>query len=120
MSRPYFHPNPVRGGGAEQYIGVDHALTEPWPEESYNVRLVAHSDLNGWGDAFQIQIGKGIRRTRGGELGAVDQSATATGLRGTSAAKWLPACSHHSSSKLGIAVSELMMKNIGQPLHSAR
>ena len=48
MSRPYFHPNPVRGGGAEQYIGVDHALTEPWPEESHNVRLVAHSDLNGW------------------------------------------------------------------------
>lgn len=60
MSRPYYHPNPVRGGGPEQYIGVDHQLTEPWPEESRNVRLVAHSDLNGWGDAFQIQVGKGV------------------------------------------------------------
>jgi hypothetical protein len=60
MSRPYFHPNPIRGGGPEQYIGVEHQLTEPWPEESHNVRLVAHSDLNGWGDAFQIQVGKGI------------------------------------------------------------
>ena len=60
MSRPYYNPNPIRGGGPEAYIGVDHQLTEPWPEESRNVRLVAHSDLNGWGDAFQIQVGGGI------------------------------------------------------------
>ncbi len=60
MSRPYYNPNPVRGGGPEAYIGVDHQLTEPWPEEAHNVRLVAHSDLNGWGDAFQIQVGGGI------------------------------------------------------------
>lgn len=60
MSRPYYHPNPIRGGGPEAYIGVEHPLTQPWPEESRNVRLVAHSDLNGWGDAFQIQVGKGI------------------------------------------------------------
>lgn len=60
MSRPYYHPNPIRGGGGDAYIGVDHQLTEPWPEESRNVRLVAHSDLNGWGDAFQIQVGGGL------------------------------------------------------------
>ncbi|MCS0504753.1 LVIVD repeat-containing protein [Ancylobacter mangrovi] len=60
MSRPYFHPNPVRGGGGEQYIGVEHSLSEPWPEQAHNVRLVGHSPLNGWGDAFQIQVGKGI------------------------------------------------------------
>ena len=60
MSRPYYHPNPIRGGGGEQYKGVDHVLTEPWAEQSHNVRLVGHSDLNGWGDAFQIQVGKGI------------------------------------------------------------
>lgn len=60
MSRPYFHPNPIRGGGGDAYRGVDHQLTEPWPEDAWNVRLVGHSDLNGWGDAFQIQVGKGI------------------------------------------------------------
>jgi hypothetical protein len=60
MSRPYYHPNPVRGGGGAQYVNAEHALSEPWPEESHNVRLVGHSDLNGWGDAFQIQVGKGI------------------------------------------------------------
>ncbi|MBT5368049.1 MAG: hypothetical protein HOL05_08400, partial [Nitrospinaceae bacterium] len=60
MSRPYYKPDPIRGGGGDAYIGVDHQLTEPWPEESRNVRLVAHSDLNGWGDAFQIQVGGGF------------------------------------------------------------
>jgi len=60
MSRPYYKPDPIRGGGGDAYIGVDHQLTEPWPEESKNVRLVAHSDLNGWGDAFQIQVGGGL------------------------------------------------------------
>lgn len=60
MSRPYYRPNPIRGEGAQQYIGVEHQLTEPWPEESRNVRLVAHSELNGWGDAFQIAVGKGV------------------------------------------------------------
>ena len=60
MSRPYYHPNPIRGGGGEQYEGVDFVLNEPWPEESRNVRLVGHSELNGWGDAFQIQVGKGL------------------------------------------------------------
>ena len=49
-----------RGGGGDAYVGVDFVLNEPWAEESHNVRLVGHSDLNGWGDAFQIQVGKGI------------------------------------------------------------
>jgi len=60
VSRPTYHPNPIWGGGPEAYIGLDHQLTEPWPEQAHNVRLVGHSDLNGWGDAFQIQVGKGL------------------------------------------------------------
>ena len=60
MPKPWYHPNPIRGGGNDQYTGVDHVLTEPWKEEKRNVRLVAHSELNGWGDAFQIQVGGGI------------------------------------------------------------
>ena len=60
MPKPWYHPNPIRGGGNDQYTGVDHVLAEPWKEERRNVRLVAHSDLNGWGDAFQIQVGGGI------------------------------------------------------------
>ncbi|CAN5594779.1 hypothetical protein BH23CHL2_BH23CHL2_11790 [soil metagenome] len=43
---------------------------EPWPEQSHNVRLVGHSDLNGWGDAFQIQVRDGICYVAGsGEAG---------------------------------------------------
>jgi len=60
VSRPYYRPNPIRGAGGEQYEGVDYVLNEPWAEEAHNVRLVAHSDLNGWGDAFQVQVGKGV------------------------------------------------------------
>lgn len=60
MPKPWYHPNPIRGGGNDQYTGVDHVLAEPWKEEKRNVRLVAHSELNGWGDAFQIQVGGGI------------------------------------------------------------
>ncbi len=33
---------------------------EPWREEKKDVSLVGHSDLNGWGDAFQIQVNRGI------------------------------------------------------------
>ena len=60
MSRPPYFAKPVKGGVEQQYDGAAHQLTEPWKAESKNVRLVAHSDLNGWGDAFQIQVGKGI------------------------------------------------------------
>ena len=60
MPKPSYHPNPIRGGGNDAYTGVDHVLSEPWPEDCHNTRLVAHSDLNGWGDAFQIQVGGGI------------------------------------------------------------
>jgi hypothetical protein len=43
---------------------------EPWPEQSHNVRLVGHSDLNGWGDAFQIQVRNGLCYVAGsGEAG---------------------------------------------------
>ena len=43
---------------------------EPWTELSHNVRLVGHSDLNGWGDAFQIQVRDGLCYVAGsGEAG---------------------------------------------------
>lgn len=43
---------------------------DPWPEQSHNVRLVGHSDLNGWGDAFQIQVRDGLCYVAGsGEKG---------------------------------------------------
>ena len=43
---------------------------DPWPEERHNVRLVGHSDLNGWGDAFQIQVRDGLCYVAGsGEAG---------------------------------------------------
>ena len=43
---------------------------EPWPEQRHNVRLVGHSDLNGWGDAFQIQVRDGLCYVAGsGESG---------------------------------------------------
>ena len=47
MKRPYYKPDPV--GGPEQYIGAEHKLNEPWAEQAHNVKLVGHSDLNGWG-----------------------------------------------------------------------
>ena len=60
MSRPYYKIDPITGGGPAQYISAEHKLNEPWAEQSHNVKLVGHSDLNGWGDAFQIQVSKGI------------------------------------------------------------
>lgn len=60
MSRPWYKPDPKGIGGPESYLYADHKLTEPWPEQAHNVRLVGHSDLNGWGDAFQIQVGNGF------------------------------------------------------------
>jgi len=58
VSRPEFIEKAVRG--AAQYTNAPHTLSEPWPERAKNVKLVGHSDLNGWGDAFQIQVRKGI------------------------------------------------------------
>ena len=58
MSRPYYEPPTAEG--PMQYVNAKYALTEPWPEQAHNVKLVGQSDLNGWGDAFQIQVGKGI------------------------------------------------------------
>ena len=60
MSRPYYKTDPITGGGPAQYISAEHKLSEPWKEQAHNVKLVGHSDLNGWGDAFQIQVSKGI------------------------------------------------------------
>jgi hypothetical protein len=45
-------------GAPHQNAGA--ASAEPWPEEARNVRLVGHSDLNGWGDAFQIHVRNGL------------------------------------------------------------
>jgi hypothetical protein len=57
MSRPYYDPNPV--SGPEQYTNAEYTLKEPWKEQAKGLRLVGHSDLNGWGDAFQIKVIKG-------------------------------------------------------------
>ena len=43
-------------------------LTEPRKEEAKNMRLVGHSDLNGWGDAFQIRVKDGICYVMGAGL----------------------------------------------------
>lgn len=58
MPKPYFKPNAVMN--ASQYIGAPSSLTGPRKEEKKNVRLLAHSDLGGWGDAFQIQVRQGL------------------------------------------------------------
>jgi hypothetical protein len=58
VSRPHYEPHAT--GGASQYTNAPHALKEPWPEEAKNVRLVGHSDLGGWGDAFQIHVKNGV------------------------------------------------------------
>ncbi|HCI02839.1 MAG TPA: hypothetical protein DE276_06525, partial [Oceanospirillaceae bacterium] len=60
LSRPYYKTDPITGGGPAQYISAEHKLSESWKEQAHNVKLVGHSDLNGWGDAFQIQVSKGI------------------------------------------------------------
>jgi hypothetical protein len=46
--------------GPDQYAKAANKLTTPWKEEAKGLRLVGHSDLNGWGDAFQIRVNKGI------------------------------------------------------------
>ena len=43
MNKPYYKPDPV--GGAEQYVGAEHTLNEPWEEQAHNVKLVGHSNL---------------------------------------------------------------------------
>ena len=53
MTKPYFDENKPE----TEYPSI---LTEPRPEEAKNVRLVAHSDLNGWGDAFQVRVRDGL------------------------------------------------------------
>ena len=58
MSRPHYNENTPRG--ATQYDNAPHTLSDPWPEQAHNVRLVGHSDLNGWGDAFQVRVRDGI------------------------------------------------------------
>ena len=58
MSRPAYDRTWV--AGPEQYRGAEHRLTTPWKEQAKGLRLVGHSDLNGWGDAFQIRVNKGI------------------------------------------------------------
>lgn len=50
----------IDDGGISQYIGARSIFTGPRKEEKKNVRLVAHSDLEGWGDAFQIQVRDGL------------------------------------------------------------
>ncbi len=60
MSRPYYEPNIVRGKA--QYDNAPTDLTGPREEEKWNVRLVAHTDLDGWDDAFQVRVRDGMRQ----------------------------------------------------------
>jgi hypothetical protein len=53
-------PRLVDDGGIGDYQRASTLLTGPRPEEKKNVRLVGHSDLDGWGDAFQIQVRDGL------------------------------------------------------------
>lgn len=58
MTRPAYSRTWV--AGPEQYENAPYTLKAPWKDEARNVRLVGHSDLNGWGDAFQVRVSKGI------------------------------------------------------------
>ena len=58
MSRPPYAREWT--AGPDQYAKAANKLTTPWKEEAKGLRLVGHSDLNGWGDAFQIRVNKGI------------------------------------------------------------
>jgi hypothetical protein len=61
MTKPYFDtPKPE----AE----CTSNLSAPRKEEAKNVRLVGHSDLSGWGDAFQIRVKDGICYVMGSGL----------------------------------------------------
>ncbi|GAB4065251.1 hypothetical protein KHC28_02345 [Ancylobacter sonchi] len=61
MNKPYFL-KPVPEAEAHS------VLTGPRPEEARNVRLVGHSDLGGWNDAFQIRVRNGICYVAAGGL----------------------------------------------------
>ena len=61
MTKPYFDENKPE----TEYPSI---LTGPRPEEAKNVRLVAHSDLNGWGDAFQVRVRDGLCYVMGSGL----------------------------------------------------
>jgi len=61
MSRRYFHPSPVRGGGGEQYFGVGFVVKAPPKVASRHVFLVGQRALMGSLGTFRIDSGKGIR-----------------------------------------------------------
>ena len=61
MNRPYYEQTKPEA----EYSSY---LTEPRKEEAKNMRLVGHSDLNGWGDAFQIRVKNGICYVMGAGL----------------------------------------------------
>jgi len=51
---------------------VPSKLKGPRPEEKKNVRLVGHSDLGGWGDAFQIMVRDGLCYVMGSGINGND------------------------------------------------
>ncbi len=74
MPRPGYVISPKAGGdGIKPWDGAPTRLTGPRKEEARNIRRIAHSDLNGWGDSFQIQVRGGYcyvaRSGYGGEHG---------------------------------------------------
>ncbi len=60
MPRPHYNAPPRAGDTMVPYGDVPSKLQGPRPEMKKNVRLVGHSDLNGWGDTFQIQVRDGL------------------------------------------------------------
>ncbi len=59
MPRPHYETPPIAGDTRNPLSVQDKMLTAPWPERKKNVRVIGHTDLDGWGDTFQIQVRDG-------------------------------------------------------------
>ena len=57
MSRPHYDTPPIAGDTRNPFSVEDKMLTAPWVERKKNTRVVGHTDLDGWGDTFQIRCG---------------------------------------------------------------
>jgi len=60
MPKPEYKIPPRSLDTQVQYKEEPTVLTGPVAEDKKNVRVVGHSDLNGWGDTFQIQVRDGL------------------------------------------------------------
>ena len=60
MPKPEYRLPPRALDTMVPYDQEPSILTGPVAEDKKNVRVVGHSDLNGWGDTFQIQVRDGL------------------------------------------------------------